>query len=212
MDQPEKLILPRDFPPELKEIPGPPRELYAKGNLNVLKHKKIALVGSRDASTVARQKATELTKLAVADGWVTISGLARGIDTIIHEVTLSAGGQTIAVLAHGLDQIYPPENLDLAQKIVKAGGLLLSEHPSGTPIRKDLFLARNRIVVGLAKCLVVVEAQLRSGSLASATHAAEQGRDVLAVPGSSGCELLIEEGAIPIPNNSEFQAILASLT
>jgi DNA processing protein len=201
----------RYFPVELASIPGAPQALYLQGDKSVMLRRKIAIVGSRRASQRGRRMAADLTQIAVNHNWVTVSGLARGIDSVVHQKTVEVGGQTIAVLAHGLDRVYPPENRDLAQQILDQGGLLVSEHPGGTPPRKDLFLARNRIVVGLSWLLIIVEAGLRSGSLSSATHAAEQGREVLVVSGSPGCDLLIREGAASIENPAEFQAFLERL-
>lgn len=196
------------YPQTLIQIPGAPKYLYVRGNIKLLNKNGIALVGSRQASARGLRLAAELTKAAVLHGFVTISGLARGIDSVVHLETLAANGKTIAVLAHGLDHIYPPENKGLAENILKEGGLLLSEHPDGTETRKDLFVARNRIVVGLSRALVVVEAQLRSGSLSSATHAAEQGTDVFSVLGSPGTDQLIEEGATPISGAAELLSYL----
>lgn len=184
----------RQYPSLLKEMLGAPRQLYVRGNVDVLGLPMMAVVGSRRMS----RKGGENTKLVVeglvGQGYVIVSGLAKGVDTIAHQTALECGGKTIAVLAHGLDMVYPKENETLAEEIVRSGGALISELPVAVLPDPKYFLERNRIIVGMSRGLVVVEAQLRSGSLASANTAAEMGRTVIAIPGSPGTDLLIADG------------------
>lgn len=182
------------YPSLLKEILGAPRQLYIQGEISLLYEPMMAVVGSRRMSSSGEVKTRLIVEGLVGEGYVIVSGLAKGVDRVAHETALKEGGKTIAVLAHGLDMIYPPEHEDLAEQIVKRGGLLVSELPIGEIPNAKYFLERNRIIVGMSRALVVVEAQLRSGSLASANHAAEMGRTVFAVPGSVGADLLISDG------------------
>jgi len=162
----------------------------------------IAIVGTRRASAygreVAHMAATELAQHQVS----IISGLALGIDAIAHKATIEAGGRTVAVLGSGVDQLYPAQNRGLAHQIIKHGAVI-SEYPLGTRPEASNFPPRNRIISGLSRGVIVIEAGQQSGSLITSTFAAEQGRDVFAVPGSilhpgsSGCNQLISEGAIP---------------
>jgi DNA processing protein len=163
----------------------------------------VALVGTRRASPYGREAARELAGGLAANQVTVVSGLARGIDAEAHRAALDAGGRTIAVLGSGLDLIYPPENRALAEAITRAGALV-SDYPPGTPPDAANFPPRNRIISGLAKAVVIVEAGEDSGALITADYAAEQGRDVFAVPGSifqrssRGANKLIQQGAKPI--------------
>jgi DNA processing protein len=188
------------YPPRLLQIPDPPPVLYVRGQLTAEDEWAVAVVGTRRASaygkTVAQRLATDL-----AVNHVTIvSGLARGIDAEAHRAALKAGGRTIAVLGCGLDLIYPPEHRNLAREIVEHGALV-SEHPLGTPPEASNFPPRNRIISGLSLGVLVIEAGLKSGALITADYAADQGRDVFAVPGnlfvrsSVGTNRLIQDGA-----------------
>jgi len=160
----------------------------------------VAVVGTRRPTAYGRQVAAELVEGLVDQGVVIVSGLARGIDTIAHRETLERGGTTIAVLASGLDLVYPGENLSLAQRIRKSGALV-SEHPPGVKPRPESFPMRNRIMSGLSRGVLVIEAGERSGALITAHQAADQNREVFAVPGSilspesKGTNSLIQEGA-----------------
>lgn len=187
-----------DYPVSLKEVDGRPLLLYVKGDLSVLRRPMMAVVGSRRVSPEAKKKTFEVVDEIIKQELVVVSGLAKGIDTLAHRRTLIQGGKTVAVLAHGLDHVYPAENTELAEEIVKSGGAIVSEMPWEAKIEKKYFLARNRIVVGMSQGVVVVEAGERSGSLASANWAAEMGREVFAIPGTPGCDALIEDGATAI--------------
>jgi len=199
-----KLILQDDpaYPKPLREIPHPPFGIYVLGNKPEITAKdSIAIVGTRKATpegkTLARQFAGKLAQA----GLTVVSGLALGIDASAHEGCLAENGVAVAVLAGGLDRIYPRTNEMLARQILESGGWLISEYPPGTPILPYRFLERNRIVSGLARGILVVEAGLRSGSLATARFATEQNRDVFVVPGPvkhpnyKGSNLLIRSGA-----------------
>jgi len=189
-----------DYPYNLRHIENPPFLLYVKGELKPQDEWAVAVVGTRRA-TVYGKEATRFLVSELARSHITIvSGLARGIDAVAHQAALDAGGRTIAVLGSGLDIIYPPEHKKLARAIVK-NGALLSEYPLGTKPEGSNFPPRNRIISGLAKGVLVVEAGETSGALITADFAAEQGRDVFAVPGSifykscRGTNKLIQQGA-----------------
>jgi len=187
-----------DYPTALADIPDPPPILWCLGNLDLLKRPAIALVGARNASSLGTRMARKLAADLGAEGNVIVSGLARGVDTAAHLAALESG--TIAVLAGGVDVVYPSENAVLAQEI-QDKGLRLSESPMGLVAHARHFPRRNRIISGLARGVVVVEAAAKSGSLISARTALDQGRDVLSVPGhpfdarASGCNMLIRDGA-----------------
>lgn len=188
-----------DYPPHLRRIEGPPPLIAVRGGAGVLVRPMVAVVGSRNASAAGRKIAALIAAGVGEAGYVTVSGLARGIDAAAHEAALPFG--TVAVLAGGLDRLYPPENIGLAERIVETGGALLSEMPFGWEPRGRDFPRRNRLISGLALGTVIVEAALKSGSLHTARFAADQGRIVLAVPGSpldpraEGTNMLIREGA-----------------
>jgi DNA processing protein len=197
------------YPAALREIADPPPVLYVRGELSPADDWAIAVVGTRRASVYGRQ-ATERIVGDVARAGVTIvSGLARGIDTHAHRAALTAGGRTIAVLGSGLDRLYPEENRKLAEQI-PASGAIVTEFPLGTPPDATNFPRRNRIVSGLARATLVVEADHKSGAMITATQAAEQGRDVFAVPGSifnplsAGPHQLIREGARVVTDASDI--------
>lgn len=195
-----------DYPHLLAEVESAPPALIAKGRAELLAAPAIAMVGARNASAAACRFARQLAQGIGAAGAVVVSGLARGIDTAAHDGALESG--TIAVVAGGIDIVYPPEN-DQRQRAIGERGLLLSEQPSGLEPRARHFPSRNRIIAGLASGTVVVEAAPKSGSLITARHAAEFGRDVMAVPGSpldpraQGCNQLIREGAILVQNAAD---------
>jgi len=186
------------YPVRLAQCPDAPPVLWALGNAGLLGRPLIAMVGTRNASSLGARMARRLAEDLSQAGFVVVSGLARGIDALAHRAALQGG--TIAVQAGGLDVIYPAENTDLAHEIA-ASGLSLSEQPYGLEPRARHFPQRNRIVAGLAKAVIVVEAAARSGSLITARNAADYGRDVLAVPGhpmdtrASGCNHLLRDGA-----------------
>lgn len=186
------------YPALLAECPDAPPILWALGNASLLDKPAIAMVGTRNASSLGARMARRLAEDLSQAGFVIVSGLARGIDALSHKAALAGG--TVAVLAGGLDVIYPAENTDLAHDIARQG-LRLSEQPFGLDPRARHFPQRNRIVAGLTRAVLVVEAAARSGSLITARNAADYGRDVLAVPGhpmdtrASGCNHLLRDGA-----------------
>ncbi|CUK25037.1 DNA protecting protein DprA [Cognatishimia activa] len=188
----------KDYPTALYDLPDAPPFFWARGDLSLLTKPKIALVGARNASSLGTRMARGLAKDLGENGHVIVSGLARGIDTAAHKAALDTG--TIAVFAGGVDVTYPVENTHLAADIAEKG-LILSEQPMGLQPQARHFPTRNRIVSGLAKAVVVVEAATKSGSLITARNALDQGRDVLAVPGhpidtrAAGCNLLLRDGA-----------------
>ena len=190
----------REYPEWLRHIPNQPVILYLKGDAAILAEPGIGIVGSRAASTYGLRMAETLAMQLARLGVTVVSGLAQGIDTAAHRGALKGGGNTVAVLGCGLDLIYPPENRDLYQAIPERG-VLVSEYPFGTRPDAFRFPARNRIISGLSRGVVVVEATGKSGSLITANLALEQGREVFAVPGqadslkSSGCHRLLQEGA-----------------
>ncbi len=187
-----------DFPDKLRDLNDAPPLLWAIGNVSTLRRPAIALVGARNCSSLGSRMARGLAKDLGEQGFVVVSGLARGIDTSAHLASINTG--TIAVMAGGVDVIYPTENTDLAKRIGEEG-VRLSEQPMGVKPQARHFPRRNRIISGLAQAVVVVEAAAKSGSLITARDALDQGREVLAVPGhpfdarASGCNLLIRDGA-----------------
>jgi DNA processing protein len=188
------------YPPLLKEIPDPPLVLHFRGDVSLLARTSIAVVGSRRASPYGVNAASHLARQLAGAGIVIVSGLARGIDAAAHHAALEAGGTTIAVLGTGIDVVYPRGNARLFQRI-EEHGLIVSEFPPGSPPLPIHFPIRNRVISGLAQGTVIVEATARSGSLITARMAAEQNRDVFAVPGSifaagsEGTHRLIQYGA-----------------
>ncbi|MDV7141936.1 DNA-processing protein DprA [Tropicimonas sp. TH_r6] len=186
------------YPALLQHIPDPPPMLWARGDTDLTARPALALVGARNASSLGRRAARALAEGLGAAGHVVVSGLARGIDGIVHAAALETG--TIAVVAGGVDVIYPRENADLTARIAESG-LILSEMPMGMRPQARHFPRRNRIVAGISQATIVIEAALRSGTLITARMALEQGRDVLAIPGhpldprAAGCNKLIRDGA-----------------
>ena len=194
----------QEYPPLLTELHDPPARLLLRGGPpEILSQPAVAVVGARSCSAYGAQVARDLARELAAAGVVVVSGLARGIDGEAHRGALAAGGQTVAVLGCGIDRDYPRAHAELARRIV-ASGLVISEYPPGVEPAPWRFPARNRIVAGLARATVVVEARERSGALITADFALELGRDVFAVPGeitsglSKGTNDLIRQGAIPL--------------
>jgi DNA processing protein len=198
-----------DYPVNLRQIETPPPLLYVRGTLLPNDSWAVAIVGTRRASPYGREVAHSLSRDLAANGITVVSGLALGVDTVAHRSALASEGRTIAVLGSGVDQIYPPDNRGLAQAIAE-NGAVVSEYPLGTRPDASNFPPRNRIISGLSRGVVIVEAGERSGALITANFAAEQGRDVFAVPGSilhpgsSGCNNLIQQGAIPLLQVSDI--------
>ncbi len=200
-----------DYPALLAALDAPPPMIAARGNIALFKRPSIALVGAREASAAGAMLAAQFAQELGRDGFVIVSGLARGIDAAAHRASLKTG--TIAVLAGGLDQPYPPQNLALHEEII-AQGCVVAEAPLGSVARARDFPRRNHIISGLARGVVVIEAALRSGSLITARAAAEQGRDVMAAPGSPldprarGGNALIKGGAALVENAEDVRAVL----
>ncbi|MET4569178.1 DNA-processing protein DprA [Rhodanobacter soli] len=198
-----------DFPPQLENIPQPPAVLFVVGDASLLLYPQVAIVGARGASAAGLAHARAFA-LALADaGFAITSGMADGIDGAAHTAALDAGARTLAVVGTGADRVYPRKHHALARRIA-AHGVLVSEFPPGTPARPDHFPRRNRIISGLALGTLVIEAGLRSGSLITARLAAEQGREVFALPGSihnplaRGCHRLIRDGARLVETATEI--------
>jgi DNA processing protein len=199
------------YPPLLSQIPDPPARLWLRGEagLDVLDRPAVAIVGARACSGYGRAVARLLATEVGSAGVVVVSGLARGIDGEAHRGALVAGGTTVAVLGCGVDRDYPAAHVALAGQIVDTGGLIVSEYEPGVEPAPWRFPARNRIIAGLARATVVVEARERSGALITADFALEDGRDVLAVPGeitsalSVGTNALLRQGAIPATSSRD---------
>jgi DNA processing protein len=202
-----------NYPKRLKEIEQPPPVLYVQGDLIAGDEWSAAIVGTRRVTAYGRQVAEEVSRSLARNSLTIISGLARGVDSIAHKAALDAGGRTIAVLGSGIDRIYPPENRQLAEQI-KAAGVLISEFPPGTPPEASNFPQRNRLISGLSLAVIVIEAGQSSGALITAGFAADQGREVFAVPGnitspgSVGANRLIRDGAHPLLNAEQVLEML----
>ncbi len=203
------------YPESLRHISGPPKELFVVGELDdLLDRPRVAIVGSRKVSIYGRNITTMLARELAKQGIVIISGLALGVDAIAHQAALDAGGLTLAVLPGPIETIYPASHRNLAVEIVQKGGALVSEFPADTPPFKTNFVARNRIVAGLADALLITEAAEKSGSLHTARFALDQGKDVLAVPGnitsitSVGTNNLLKSGATPITSAEDVLHVL----
>lgn len=206
------------YPAPLREIAAPPKELYYLGAEPEmwLDRPRVAVVGSRNVTPYGRSVTESLVRSLAERGIRIVSGLALGVDAIAHQVATEVGGAHIAVLANGLDQIYPASNTSLARKLLEQGGALISEYPEGTPSYKQHFVARNRIVAGLADALLITEASEKSGTLHTARFALERGQDVLVVPGnitnpnSVGCNNLIKAGATPVTSVDDILHVLGA--
>lgn len=201
----------KEYPEQLRNIYDPPSKLYVLGDKRLLHQKGIAIVGARKSTQYGKNIAYKISKELSENGINIISGLALGIDTCAHIGAIDSNiGKTIAVLGSGIDKIYPKENIDLARKIIKSGGCIISEYPFGSKPEKLHFPQRNRIISGISNGVVVVEAAKESGALITAEFALEYGKDVFAVPGditrkeSEGCNELIKDGAILIVSSKEI--------
>ena len=203
----------RAYPAPLYDMPDAPPFLWTRGDLSLLARPMVALVGARNASSLGLRMAKGLARDLSDQGHVIVSGLARGIDTAAHVAALSGG--TVAVLAGGVDMIYPAENAALGDDIARMG-LLVSEQPMGLVPQARHFPARNRIISGLARAVVVVEAAAKSGSLITARTALDQGREVMAVPGhpmdarASGCNMLIRDGAVLVRDAADVIELIGA--
>jgi DNA processing protein len=205
------------YPAALAKVPDPPPMLYYRGAFVDSDAKAVAVVGSRHCTPYGRRMAERISSGLARAGYTVVSGLARGIDGMAHRAALDAGGRTIAVLAGGLSAIYPPEHKDLAEAIEKSG-CLVSETPMTLAPQAGMFPARNRIISGLSLAVVIVEANDRSGALITAEHAAEQNRELFAVPGnadsvaSAGTNRLLRDGARLVRDADDVLEDLAGLS
>jgi len=203
-----------DFPPSLEVIPQPPAALFVVGDAALLLRPQLAIVGARNATLGGRTLARAFAREIGLAGFVITSGLADGIDGAAHMAALDAGLPTVAVVGTGPDRVYPSKHRGLARRLA-AGGALVSEFPPGTPAKPDHFPRRNRLISGLSLGTLVVEAGLESGSLITARLAAEQSREVFALPGSihnplaHGCHRLIRDGARLVETAAEIVEVLA---
>ena len=191
----------KEYPRLLGQIHDFPQTLYCCGNLDLLNKTCFGVVGTRKLTPYGKEVAQNMVRGLVQAGFVIVSGLALGIDSVAHQTTLDCGGKTIAVLGTPLDQVYPPENSKLAQTILENDGLIISEYPSGYPGLRINFAIRDRLISGLSKGVLVVEAPEKSGALITAQCALDQNHDVFAIPGSVfssnsiGPNSLIKKGA-----------------
>lgn len=199
------------YPAALRGIDGAPPVLWVRGDPKWLSQNPIAVIGARNASSLGMRMARGMSAGLGEAGCTVVAGLARGIDTAAHNAALPTG--TVAVLAGGVDVIYPAENVILAAQIAERGALV-SEQPPGTEPAARHFPTRNRIISGLSRAVVVIEAAHRSGTLITAKNALDQGREVMAVPGhpmdarAAGCNLLIRDGAVLVRNSTDVVAAL----
>ena len=213
------ILTPEDetWPETLRQLPDAPLLLYVWGALQERDRHAIAMVGSRKATHYGRSCTQKFSFQLAHAGFTIISGLARGIDTAAHEGAIAAAGRTVAVLGSGLGQLYPPENMALAERIANGHGAVVSEFPIGTAPDTQTFPQRNRIVAGWCEGLLVVECPARSGALITANFAGEYGKHVFAIPGnidrpsSEGCNELIRTGAILVTSGSQILDELAEL-
>ncbi|MBQ3080068.1 MAG: DNA-processing protein DprA [Clostridia bacterium] len=191
------------YPARLNTIFDPPPTLYVRGNIDLNFDKAVSIVGTRVPSMDGKRAASDFSETLASEGAVIVSGLARGIDTCAHKACLKAGGRTVAVLGSGLNCIYPSENTNLANEIVDNGGAVVSEMQLDDGPQKWSFPARNRIISGLAPCVLIVEGKKNSGAMITASDAVDQSREVYAIPGSiysplaEGPNILIQNGAFP---------------
>ena len=205
-----------DYPEMLGQIPGAPLLLYVNGDVDALHLPSLAVIGSRNPTQGGLRNAREFSRHLAQQGFVIVSGLAQGIDAAAHRGALEAPGKTVAFLGHGIDRVYPAANRELAHAIA-ANGALVSEYPFGAPPERWHFPERNRLISGLCLGTLVIEAARRSGSLITARLAAEQGREVFALPGSihnplaRGCHTLIRQGAKLVETAADIMAELAPL-
>jgi DNA processing protein len=198
-----------EYPRLLREIQLPPAVLYVRGELLPADERAIAIVGTRRVSAYGRQTTQQLARELAEQGMTIVSGLAHGIDGIAHTAALEAGGRTIAVLGCGPDMVYPPEHANLAARIVEQGAVI-SEFAAGMRPEAGNFPARNRVISGMSSAVLVTEAPEKSGALITTRFAADQGRDVMAVPGSIfsrtsvGCNRLIQDGALCVTSVADI--------
>lgn len=199
----------KHYPESLKKIYDPPIAIFAKGNLDLLYSKSFAMVGSRDADNYGLKQAYEIAYNLAQNDITIISGLAKGVDKISHLGALNASGNTIAVIGSGLDIVYPKENFEIYQRIIKEG-LILSEFIVGTKPDASHFPMRNRIISALSEGILVVQARKKSGAMITVDFALEYGKEIYAIPGnldnplSEGCNMLIKDGAKLVTNYEDI--------
>lgn len=192
-----------------------PKKLYYIGTLPATRVPTVAIVGTRKPTKYGHEVTHRLAYELASRGIVIVSGMALGVDAIAHRAALEAHGTTIAVQANGLDRLYPASNRQLGEAIIKQGGAVISEYEPGVAARDFQFLARNRIVSGLSDAVIITEASARSGTLNTARHALEQGKEVFVVPGnitsplSAGCNALLRQGATPVTRVEDIIEIIA---
>ncbi len=207
-------LLDKEYPPLLKAIYAPPPVLYVAGNVSLTHPKMLAVVGSRASDAYGMSTARKLVEPLAQQGWTIVSGGALGIDGVAHNAALSVQGKTIAVFGSGLLRPYPARHKELFRRIVDQGALV-SCFPLNTEPKPGLFPARNRIIAGLAKACLVVQAAQKSGALITASFALNEGREVLAVPGaidnplSMGCHKLIQDGAQVVTCSEDVSRLLS---
>ncbi len=209
-----------DYPRLLAEIPSAPSILYYRGQVAIAENRgdvpAVGIVGTRDPSDYGKRWARKISTCLASQGLTIVSGMAQGIDTEAHSACLEAGGRTIAVLGTGIDIVYPPRNQTLAADIDQHG-LIVSEYAAGTPADRPHFPARNRIIAGLSRVTIVIEAPIKSGALITAYQANDFGRDVYVLPGSIdnpnalGCLGLLSRGAQPILGLDHLLELLAAI-
>ena len=196
-------ITDKNYPESLKNIFDPPKILYVMDSgrptdaagVARMTGKAVGVVGTRNMSETGKNNTEKIVKELVKENYTIISGMAIGIDAVAHWTAINNNGKTIAVLGAGVDIIYPPQNRELYYKIIESGGAIISEIKPGKLSPHSYFPARNRIISGLSESVIVVEAQLKSGALITARLALDQGRNVFAVPGTPGCDYLLDSGA-----------------
>lgn len=207
--------LDEDYPQDFRNISNPPLVLYVIGNL--LSEKiNISIVGTRHPTDYGIKHASKISYELASCGIGIVSGLARGIDTVVHKSTLKANGYTIGVIGSGLKNIYPPENKELFKKIISKGGAVISEYPISMPPFKFNFPRRNRLIAALSFATLVIEGDYNSGAMITARYALDQGKDVMALPGSVDCRQangpnkLIKDGAYLIRNSKDVIELIPS--
>ncbi len=204
-----------DYLQVISSIAKVPKVLYYRGSVPDSRIPTVAIVGTRKPTAYGKEVAFTLARDLAGRGIAIISGLALGIDAIAHRGALDVGGRTLAILANGVEKFYPATNAQLAEKIIKSGGAIISEHRHTPNIKPYQFLERNRIISGLSDAVIVIEAATRSGTLSTVSHALEQGREVFVVPGnitsplSAGCNALLKQGAHPITSASDVLEVVA---
>ena len=202
----------------LDSIAKKPEALHYIGNLLSERLPSVAIVGTRKPTSYGKEVTTRFSFELARAGIVIVSGLALGVDGLAHKGAIEADGHTIAILGNGLPDIYPSSHHQLANEIIKAGGAIISEYDEGAPALPHQFLERNRLISGLADAVLITEAAAKSGTMNTAMHALEQGKEVFVIPGnitspmSAGCNLLIRQGATPVTSPDDILEVIAPHT